>query len=558
MADHNFLTVEKLLSLPQFKHAAVLTGKNGLNNQVVWSHVMEVTNCRDYINGNDFILTTGAGWKDIESAHFYIKQLIEAKAAALCIQLGTKFNFFDCTDDIPKEIIKEAEQNNLPLIVFPKDHECRYIDLIRDIHALIINSDYKVHLEQEVIINEINEISIRPHDLEDLFHHVHQKLNVNIAYIPIKGRAIFIPYIEKHEKDALQNKAGELFSDPLSARCLVNSTSAYYRIMAYNHDLAYLIVISPTGELSKSSLLILEKFSMILTQDLMANYLINEKERQVKENWVARWFSGRLKHFEIIQHLQESEPHLQPTGCVIFLVSHSSEYMNQIQKSDTLYKVVAIIRSFLEEQGFYLYWIISHQQLLLALVDIRDGKTWKTRIKRALHNIEIMLSADSFDDQTRSLSFAIGKRYAEIDHIDQSLTDAKEALYMGNIVSIGRTIFYDEMHVYRILVLLEKHSSIEEYVAEYLGPILKYKKQDSSLIDTLIALRDCQYNKKEAAEHLSLARQSLYQRIETIKHLLGDDLFDSADKRICIEIALFGLEYINNKKKQRVVDDIEH
>jgi PucR family transcriptional regulator, purine catabolism regulatory protein len=160
MTGKSILTVEEILKLPQFKYAAVIAGRNGLSNKVVWSHVMEVTNCRDYINGNDFILTTGAGWKDIEDVHLYFKQLIEAKAAALCVQLGTKFNFFDTSNDIPVEIIKEAEQNNFPIIVFPKNHECRYIDLIRDIHALIINSDYKLYLEQESFINELNEITI--------------------------------------------------------------------------------------------------------------------------------------------------------------------------------------------------------------------------------------------------------------------------------------------------------------------------------------------------------------------------------------------------------------
>lgn len=552
MNEKSILTVEEILKLPQFKYATVIGGKDGLSNKVVWSHVMEVTNCRDYINGNDFILTTGAGWKDIEDFHLYFKQLIEAKAAALCIQLGAKFNFFDTIDDIPEAIIKEAAQNKFPIIVFPKNHECRYIDLIRDIHALIINSDYKLYLEQESFINEINEITIKPHDLENLLHYVYYKLAVSIAYIPIRGRAVFIPNLDKEEKELLQKKVSELFSGTNPAKCLLSSNSAYYRIMAYNHDLAYLVVTSPKRELKKSDLLILEKFSIILTQDLLANFLLKEKERQAKENWVARWFSGRLKQYKVLQHLQETEPHVRPTGCIAFLVSHSMEYMSQIQKSDTLFKAIAIIRSFLEQQGFYLFWAISNQRLLFALIDIQDGNTWKIRIKKALHNIEIMLSADSFDEQARNLSFAVGKRYVELDQLSQSLENAKEALYMRNIINNGKTFFYDELHVYRILMLLEKYSSIEDYVEEYLGPLLKYKKQESNLVDTLTALRDCQYHKKEAAEQLLIARQSLYQRIETIKQLIGNEIFDHAEIRICVEIALYGLEYINNKKASKI------
>lgn len=548
MDENKLITVEALLKLPQFKYSVVIAGKRGLRNNVAWSHVMEVTNCREYINGNDFILTTGAGWKEIGDVHFYVKQLIEAGAAALCIQLGSKFNFFSSIKDIPKAIIEVADQGSLPVIAFPENHECRYIDLIRDIHALIINADYKLYLEQEVFINELNAITIKPHEVEDLFYFLHKKLDVKLAYIPVRGKSIFIPNVEKHEQKSIRDEIDDFFSNSNPAKKSYGLHNAYYRIKAYNHDLAYLAVYSPKRELGKLDSLFLEKFTSILNQDMQVNFLIREKERQVKENWVSKWISGRLKFNEIMQYVQEAEPHIQPTGCVACLINFSNKPISQIQKTDSLFKGISIIRSFLEQQGFYLFWAITDHRLSFALTDTQDSKTWRARLNNALANIDIMLSSDRFEEETRNYTISIGKRYQALDQLKLSFLNAQEALNLRYKLDDMNCIYYDDLHIYRIILLIEHHSNLEEYVAEYLGPIIKYKKTDSNLLSTLSALRDCKYHKKETAEHLLIARQSLYQRIDTIKELLGSDMLDTPEKRLCIEIALYGLEYLRHKR----------
>ncbi|MBW6464028.1 MAG: helix-turn-helix domain-containing protein, partial [Firmicutes bacterium] len=48
---------------------------------------------------------------------------------------------------------------------------------------------------------------------------------------------------------------------------------------------------------------------------------------------------------------------------------------------------------------------------------------------------------------------------------------------------------------------------------------------------------------------LFIARQSLYQRIKVLETFLGSDFISSPQKRACLDIALYGLDYINGTEE---------
>jgi len=155
MADSSiYLTVMDILKSPHFKHSKVIAGNGGLTRIVKWAHILDITQSKEYVNGYDFILTTGAGWKSRKDAINYLIQLIEKNVSALCIQLGLEFNEFRVPEDIPAEMLRAADSHNFPLIIFPEDHKVRYIDLMHYLHTLIINQDYKVFLESEKFLQQ--------------------------------------------------------------------------------------------------------------------------------------------------------------------------------------------------------------------------------------------------------------------------------------------------------------------------------------------------------------------------------------------------------------------
>jgi PucR family transcriptional regulator, purine catabolism regulatory protein len=539
------LTVCDILKSPLFKQSIVAAGSKGMDKVVEWAHILEVTQCKDYINGREIVLTTGAGWINEEDPHIFVKQLIEKNVSALCIQLGSKFNKFSTIEDIPREIIRDADKHEFPIIVFPDHAECRYVDLMRGLHSMIINKNYKIFQEQEAFLQKLHPILVKPHTLEDILRLINDHLKVNVAYLPFKGKALFIPPVTKSEQDLFKSYIDNVGQDSIITLQKDGISIAYKQVNACGQTLAHLMIFSEEYKLSSFDFMVLEKCSIVLAQDLLRDLLTNEKERKSREKWVLKWLEGRLKTHEVEQMLQSAEPFIQPAGVVACLVNCATADQQMQVMAETLLNITAIARTIFCQQGFSLMWHQSSQSMIYILIDTKDAKCWKPRLIEALHQVTELFLSINPDDSERRIAFSIGKLYTNLKHLNASLDNAKEALYVRKKFGWNEISFYDDLHVYRMIMLLENSASTESFVADYLGPIISDNKPDKNLLKTLIALRDCQYNKKDTAEKLFIARQSLYQRIKTLEGLLGEDFMSSPEKRICTEIALYALGYIS-------------
>lgn len=136
MKEHLPLMVSDILTRRHFEQAVVVAGEEGLHRIVKWVHVVEVTNIRNLLNGDELILSTGVAWKDDEELFVSIlNQLVETNAAGLCIEIGTYLS------EIPSAAITLADKKKFPIIIFQK--EVPFVEITQDIHTTIINNQYR-------------------------------------------------------------------------------------------------------------------------------------------------------------------------------------------------------------------------------------------------------------------------------------------------------------------------------------------------------------------------------------------------------------------------------
>ena len=143
------LTVSDVLSRDSFKCAKVVAGKDGLDRQVKWSHILEAKEFESLINGGEMILTTGVGLQlDLPTQLKYVKRLIEKDVACICIEIGTYFK------EIPSEIIELANKHSFPIIVFEKI--VKFVDITQDLHTFIINQHHQMLSQLDTLIQKIH------------------------------------------------------------------------------------------------------------------------------------------------------------------------------------------------------------------------------------------------------------------------------------------------------------------------------------------------------------------------------------------------------------------
>lgn len=409
------LTVADALKLPQFERSILLAGKEGLNKTVSWVHVLEHVYIKEFINGNEIILTTGARWQNDDDPLIFLEQLIENSVSALCIQLGPKYNRFSKAEELPKPLLAKAEAHNFPLLVFPEAYDCRFIDLIHDIHAVIINRNYE--------------------------------------------------------------------------------------------------------------------------------------DDQKRDRWVNKWLAGQLGKQEIEMHLQKNDPFYNPKGCSACLINFARPLKQDEQHLERLHRMNSIAGLSLQQNGFKLFCSIEEQTLVYVLTGARQTAAWKSPLMSSLQNF-LKTTASRQYLQNNEINFiSIGGIYAELDRLKQSYDNAQDTFYLQSILGEPMISLYEDMGVYTIVLALDKTGELDGFINRHLRPILHNKSpRNNILLQTLIALRDCRYNKIEAARRLFISRQSIYQRIKTLENMLGDDFLSNVQVKICIEIALYGLHYQQKMK----------
>src|SRR5690606_12940586 len=108
----------------------------------------------------------------------------------------------------------------------------------------------------------------------------------------------------------------------------------------------------------------------------------------------------------------------------------------------------------------------------------------------------------------------------------------------------AQSYFYDDLHIFRLISLLNRHIDLQEAVLEYLEPVIAYdKKYNGKLMETLKTYLACNGSKQETAKRLFVVRQTLYHRIQKLEKLLGSD-FMNHEKRLAIEFMILSYEFL--------------
>jgi purine catabolism regulator len=528
MNSHSKLNVAEVLQRRHFQKAEVIAGKKGLLRTVKWVHVMEVTEIRTLLSGNELILSTGVAWKENNEVFLsFLQQLVDRNASGLCIELGTYM------DDIPQVVIELAEKNDFPLIVFHT--EVRFIDITQDLHSFMIEQHYQMISNLENYSHKLNQLLLSTDGHKKILQLCQKTLNTQLVYIMNENEIQFIPKISEEKQKKII--------------CMIQDESKYdhftiarQQVKALEHQFAELIVILDLEDYTNYESLVLDRSATALAQHHLRELYVEEKGRAEEIEWIQGWLDGEYDEEEILQYIFDHDPHIKPNGCAVcfFKINH----LNRDYLYSELTYLKGIFRSVFKRQGFYLLPIIKRNRAIFILVNIRDNTNWKGRIKQG---IDLFKNTDYAKKlKLTSVSYGVGKFTTRLSELNKSYQTAKEVIKIREKLGInkeGTSYFYNDLHIYRLISIIHKHSDLKEFVFEYLQPVISYdQKTNGKLMNTLKTYLACNGSKKETARELFIVRQSLYARIKKLNELLGEDFMES-EKRRAIEFALSAYEY---------------
>jgi PucR family transcriptional regulator, purine catabolism regulatory protein len=517
-------SVESILSRKYFEHARVIAGKKGLQRQVKWVHVVEVISIKNLLNGNELILTTGLALKEESAFICLLEQLIESEAAALCVELDTNIS------SIPEPVMEMADLYDFPVIVF--DKEVPFVSITQDIHSVLINQQYEIMKKLDDFAQVLNKRLLTVNHTQEILNVLHKELEVPIIFqlkeqdpqfLPPMKRTEEIKMLERYE-DHLDNPGGDF-------------TSA--KVILFDQEYAELFIYRDEHPFSEYEVLLLDRTSTALAQFLMRELYFNEKKRIEESKWIMSWLKGEQSNERLDTYLRGLKMNFHGGAVCVF-----SDSKEQEARDYTYFNLVA--RSIFEQQGFHALPEKDGDDLLFILLDTRRRSDWKNRIKTALEKIQ----NSHFLQNGKDTIISIGKYQEEMKDIHLSFKTARESLLFRSIIrSQQRVFFFDDLHLYRLISIVNNNVNLWEMIDEYLNPIIAYDEEnDGSLLLTLKVFLSCQGSKQETAKKLFIVRQTLYHRLKKIEELLGDD-YMSSDKRLAIEFLLAAHDYLDPLKK---------
>ncbi|MGI8383821.1 PucR family transcriptional regulator [Robertmurraya sp. P23] len=540
----SYITVGDLLQRNHFEDIEILAGEEGLIRPVKWVHIVEVTNIRNLLRGGEFILSTCALLHDNNELFLsVVEQLIEVHASGLCIELGTY------TTHIPNEVIELCNLHQFPLLIF--HNEVPFVEITQDIHTLLINRQYQMISELESYTQELNKKLLTFGHTKEILQFTKEYLQIQVMIVFNNQEIQFSPDVKVSDKKKFIHI---IHSERNQGTDLAPQTMTKVPIHILGDTYAELYLIAENRTLTEFDHLILDRTATALAQLLLRQLYVEEKKRIEESEWLTSWLDGEHSEDAIHDYLAYHFPKIKPKGA--FVCQFKLGAISDFSMLDITYFNL-YVRAFFEPQGFTLFSIEKKHTITFIFVNERNTSTWKARMKEGIQRLE--KSDIKMANQTSPFVLGVGKFVTQLSHVHESYLTSLETIRIQDRLTVpSQSHFYDDLHIFRLISLLNKHINLQEIVMEYLEPVLTYDDMyNGKLLETLKTYLACNGSKQETAKRLFIVRQTLYHRIEKLEKLLGED-FLHHEKRLAIEFMILSHEFLlsSQLKKEKGVPQL--
>ncbi|SDY00584.1 purine catabolism regulatory protein [Paenibacillus sp. CF384] len=535
--------IKQLLERPIFRAARLVAGREGIHHPVGWVHVLEITNVAPYVSPNDLILTTGLWLKQNEQERFaYMKQLIDQQAAGLCIEMGTT------VDNIPKEIVELADLHHFPLIVF--EQPVRFVEITQDVHALIINRQHQFLKELEVYSRKLQRLTLESTGIAQILKAFHEQSARQVLYFSSLDHSIFYP--------ALTTKASGPISSFLQRQMDTKALSAkdvsflsmnaqqllvVEPVICFGQTFSYVgVLLHNRAEITESLTLLLDYTTKAVAAITLRTEFLEEKMSRDHNEFILDIMNNRIENEDQAQsrmglrQLSKGE-YLFASG--IIEIQHTADIEPITIEADKQ-DMLILVRQLLKKHGLYNLVMIQNNRIYMLCAKDALHKESHVNFQATLMQLAEELRA-SAHEPTKSLKLhaGFGKLRTQIVDSSRSFEEAQQVIDVArNVAAQEGCMFYDRLGVYQLLKAVPKLSFLASYVDDHLGELIAYDREHHlQLIETLDVYLACMGSKQETAAKLHIHRQTLYNRLEKLSLLLGEDFLE-ADKRRCLEMAL--------------------
>ncbi len=519
------ITVREILDHQCLREIGVLRGgEAGLDRIVNWVHILEIRHViKQSVDNNAMILTTGMGFTDTRAALDFFQDLIDRGVSAVAIETALYYH------EIDREVIELADKNNLVLIEIPVIS--RFIDISKCINTMILNKESEIYNVADQYNTKLDELNVQG-NLADGIRYTAHYLNVSIAYLPERGESLIT---SDNMKGWNKTKIERLDEHLVDEEIYSKDSIAIKKLNILDADVGYLVFSGNNKKISYYDLIIMERLSNTIKNELNRELLKAEENRYKKFEWIKLWMDGQLNHGQITRRLESASVGLAPENYFVFIIQLPDN--KEIHCNNQFLLNSMAIKKCFEDEGMEAIATFEKDKLIYVVMSKHSGENLPDRIESIIKKLQTYKNL-SFD-YSRTL-FSAGKIVKDSGEVSKSYHTALELLELDG--DGDRIRIYDKQNIGRMLKNI-RTEALEEFVEDNLRELLN--EENKELLQTLKVYFDQSCNKQKTAEQLFVVRQTLYFRLHKIEDILGKG-YDEGEKKFSIEFALRAHDYLDN------------
>jgi PucR family transcriptional regulator, purine catabolism regulatory protein len=555
------ITVKEALSLDVVSRLHVVGGKEGLNRVIKLVNVIEVPDIIDWLMDGEFLLTTGYSFREYpELLTMLIPKMAERGSA--CLAIKTK-RFLK---EIPEELIKSADEHNIPLLEVPYD--LSFSEIIAPVLGVIFNKQNKILQKLDQAHKKLMDIVLHGSTLDDLCNETAKLISNPVAIVDrdgeltlsaedtdklkfeqfFAGNAAVTEKIRgsniREVKFSLENTAGKGETQAMKAiRIPITAdTSEYGHIYAIHNN-----------PVSEPDILILERAATIAALEFTKQKAIFEIEKNYYNEFLEILLSCDFDSVdETIKRGRIFNINLQKPTAVVIVNDTSFNGldtmrlpMKGINGQSAKEELLKAINSYQRMQSKSKL-IAGIKGTNIVLVIELSEQNPSENLRKAVSGL-IKHLGETAKIKNNNIKIGVGRPYANISKIAQSYQEAREALKICQLSDASSVLHFEELGFYKILSEKSK-KELEKFVDDLLLPVFEYdRNKNGELIKTLETYYDVNRNFKLTSKNLFTHYNTILYRIKKIEELTGASL-SNPENSLNMEIAVNILKLLRSDK----------
>ncbi|RYM06313.1 PucR family transcriptional regulator [Sporolactobacillus sp. THM7-7] len=557
MSDEVSFCVKDVLKRPLFQRAQLIAGRNGWYREIRWVHILEITHAAPYVSKNDLILTTGLWLKQsVKDGLEYMRQILDHETAGLCIEFGTTI------DEIPEEIIQFCNHHDFPLILFRQP--VRFEEITQDIHAHLINQHFSLLKNLERFSQKQQKLILQSTDIPAILRLLHQYTRETIVYLSsIEANKIYPP-VSHASADAINTFCNEKIKefDRIKKKQIWKMDDEHFMmiqpVICFGQVFSYVGIMSRQSHPTEYMKLLIDYTAKAVATVLLRTQFLEEKIMRSQNELIQDILSQRIESEEQAKMRMglpspNEEKYLFVGGIIEFEHNVMKGGLERIEAINQ--DILVLIRSLLKKYRLHHLIMMKNNQiyLLCAKENIRDDSSpiLKNNIQAMIDGLTLFIGKTLTG---LNVHVGFGKTRHQLIETFKSFKEAYQVIEVSQSVPVmRRRYFYEDIGIYQLLKAVPQ-PFLSAFVQDHLGRLIAFdRKHHLSLIKTLTVYFRQMGSKGETAKKLFIHRQTLYNRLEKISDILGDDFFEP-QRRHCLEMALLGYELL--RADDRVMDGV--